>query len=70
MRHSKCAVVHCANLSSSSINESFSRYKPLNMLFRFFQFLIYAYFNEAFVSNFMRKLSFNTNVQKSFQDVV
>ena len=33
--------------------------------------LIYVYFNEAFVKNFMKKLSsFNTNFQNSFQDAV
>ena len=41
------------------------------MLFRFFQFLFYVYFNVALVKNFMGKLSFfNTNFQISFQDVV
>ena len=35
------------------------------------QFLIYVYFNDAFVKNFMKKLSFfNANFQNSFQDVV
>ena len=49
MIHSKCTVVHYANLNSSSRNKSFLNYGPLNMLFRFFRFLIYVYFNEAFV---------------------
>ena len=41
------------------------------MLLRFFLFLIYAYFNKAFVKNFLKKLSFfNTNFQNSFQDIV
>ena len=66
-----CAVVHYANLSSSSIHKSFLNYGPLNMLFRFLRFLIYAYFNEAFVKSFMKKLSFfNTNFDNSFQNVV
>ena len=35
-----------------------------------FQFLIYNYFNGAFVKNFMKNLSFvNTNFQNSFEDV-
>ena len=38
---------------------------------RCFRFLIYVYFNEAFVKNLMKKLSFfNTKFQNSFQDVV
>ena len=49
MIHSKCGVVHYANLNSSPRNKSFWNYGPLNMLFRFFWFLIYVYFNEAFV---------------------
>ena len=48
MIHLKCAVVHYANLNSSSINKPFLNYGLLNMLFRFFQFLIYVYFNEFF----------------------
>ena len=41
------------------------------MLFRFFQCLIYIYFNKTFAENFMKKISlFNTNFQNSFQDVV
>ena len=39
--------------------------------FGFFWFLIYLYFNEAFVKNFTGKLSFfNKNFQKFFQEVV
>ena len=53
MIHLKCAVVHYANLNSSSRNKSFLNYGPLNMLFRFFRFLIYVYFNEAFVKKFI-----------------
>ena len=41
------------------------------MLFRFFRFLIYVYFNETFVKKLMKKLSFfNTIFQNSFEDVV
>ena len=54
----KCTVVHYANVNSNSVNKPFLNYGPSNMLFRFFQFLIYVYFNEAFVKNFMKKISF------------
>ena len=47
-----------------------SHFRPLNILFRFFRFLIYVRFNDAFVKNFMKKVSFfNTNFQNSFKDV-
>ena len=40
------------------------------MLFRFFRFVIYIHINVPYVKNFMKKLSlFNTNFQKSFQDL-
>ena len=62
MIHLKCTVLHYANLNSSSISKLFLNYRPLNMLFYFSRFLIYVYFNDAFVKNFMKKLSFlNTN---------
>ena len=54
MIHLKCRVVHYGNLNSSSINKPI--YGSLNMLFRFFQFLIHVYFNEAFVKSSMKKL--------------
>ena len=57
--HLKCTVVLYANLNSSSINKPFLNYGQLNMLFRFFRFLIYVYFNEALVKKFTK-----------FQDVV
>ena len=67
----KCTVLHYANLNSSSINKPFLNYGPLSMLFRFFRFLIYLYFKDAFVKNFMKKLSFfNTNFHNSCQDVL
>ena len=67
----KCTAVHYANLNSSFINKPFLNYELQNMLFPFFRFLIDIYFNEAFVKNLMRKLSFlNTNFHNSFQDVV
>ena len=71
MIHLKCTVVNYANLNSSSINKPFLNMlfnRPSNMLFRFFQFLIYVYFNEAFVNKFMKQLSFfNTNFQNLFE---
>ena len=45
MMHLKCAAVHYANLNSSSKNNHFLNYELLNVLFRFFRFLIYLYFN-------------------------
>ena len=54
MMQLKCTVLHYANLNSSSINKSFLKYESLNMLFRFFRFLIYIYFNEAFFKNFVK----------------
>ena len=71
MLHLKRTIVHYANLNSSSINKPFLNYGPLNMLFCWvFLFLIYVYFNEAFVKTSMKKLSFfNTNLQNSFNVV-
>ena len=58
-----------ANLNSSSINIPYL-YGLLDVLFRFFRFVIYIHINVPYVKNFMKKLSlFNTNFQKSFQDV-
>ena len=70
MMHLKCAVVHYANLNSSSINKPFLNYEPLNMLFRFFRLRIYVYFNEAFAKKNMKLSFFKTSFQASFQDVV
>ena len=42
MVHLKCTVIHYANLNSSSINKPFLSYRPSNMLFRVFCFLIYV----------------------------
>ena len=68
--HLKCTFVHYANLNSNSVNKSFLNYGLSNMLFRFFWFLIYVYFNEAIAKTFIKKLSsFNINFQNSFQDV-
>ena len=49
----KCAVACYGNLNSSSINKFFLNYGSLNMLFRLFPFLIYFYFNEAFIKKYM-----------------
>ena len=71
MIHSKCSVVHYVDLNPSCINKPFLNYGPLNMLFRFFRLLIHLYFKDAFVKNFMKKLSiFNTNFHNSCQDVL
>ena len=69
MIHLKCTVVHYANLDSSFIN------KPslwaVEYAISFFAISYLCLFNEAFVKNFMKKLSFfHTNFQNSFQDVV
>ena len=65
MIHWKCTVVHYANLNSSSINKPFLNYGLLNMLFCFFRFLIYVYFNEAFVKNFVKNYRILQNVRIS-----
>ena len=75
MTHLKCTVVHNAqqyilnvsskvSLNSSSINKVFTNYGPSNMLLRFFYFFLYVYFNEAFVKNFMKKVSFLIQISK------
>ena len=58
-------------LSSRSIIKSFLNYMPPNMLFRFFRFLIYVYFNEAFVKNLSKNyfLIQISKIQISFQDI-
>ena len=74
MMNLKCTVVQYSNLNLGSINKPFLIYGTLNMLFPFFfffRFLIYVYFNDAFVKKIMKQLSFfNANFQNSFQDVV
>ena len=52
--HLEYTVVPDANLNSSSINKPLLNYGLLNMLFRLFLFLIYVYFNEAFVKKYMK----------------
>ena len=53
--HLKWTVVHYANLNSNSINKPHLRAVKYAFSF-FFRFLIYLYFNEPFVKNFMEKL--------------
>ena len=51
----------------------FSKLQTSRLLcyFGFFRFLIYACFNQDFLKNVMKKLSFfDTNFQNSFQEVV
>ena len=48
MIHLKCTVELYANLNSSSKKKSFLNSGSLNMLFSFFRFPIYVYFNETF----------------------
>ena len=54
MIHLKCTVLHYADLNSSYVNKPFLNYETLNMLFRFFQFLVYVYFSKAFVKEIMK----------------
>ena len=58
MTHLKCTVVHYANLNSSSINKLFLNYRPLNILFRFFRFLIYVYFMKLLSKNLWNNYHF------------
>ena len=66
----KCTVAHYASLNSSSKNMPYLWIA--NILFWFFHFLIYVYFNEALVKKLYEKTLpfFNTNFQNSFQNVV
>ena len=56
MRYLQCTVAHYTNLNWSPKNNPFLNYRSMNMLFRFFRFLIYVYFNEAFVKIFIKAL--------------
>ena len=63
----KYIVVGYSNGNESFIGRLFS----LNMLFRFFRYLIYSVFHETFVIKFMKKISFfSSNFKNPFQDVV
>ena len=64
-------IVHYANLNSRFINNRFLISGRWICYLFLFGFLIYVYFNEAFIKNFMKKLSlFIINFPKLFQDVV
>ena len=69
--HLKCTVVHYTDLNSRSINKPYVRTVE-NALSCFFLFLLYVYFNKAFVKDFMEIIIafFDTNFQNSIQDVV
>ena len=70
MIHLTFTAVHYANLNSSSLNKYYLQAVEYTISF-FFPFHIYVCFNDAFIKNFMKKLSFfNANFQNSFQDVV
>ena len=58
MIHLKCTVVHCANLNSSFINKTYLGAVKYAISLGFFHFLIYVYFNQAFVRNFMKNYHF------------
>ena len=67
MIYLKYTAVHYTNLNSSSVNNPFLKYRPLNMLVCFFfRFLIYVYFNKTFFKNFMKKIYFLIQIHKSY----
>ena len=67
----KCIFVGYSNGNESFTGRLFSNYGPLNMLFRFFRYLIYSVFHKAFVKEFMKRLCFfSSNFKNLFQDVV
>ena len=69
MIHIKYTVVHYVNLNSRFTNQLYLR--AVQYAIFFLRFLIYVYFNETFVKNFIKKLWFlNTNFQNSFLDAV
>ena len=76
MIHLKCSIVHYANQAPQTSRS----YWPLNMLFHFFRFLIYVYFNEAFVEKIFKitiiflikisKIHFKMQYITEYQDVI
>ena len=68
----KCIIVSYSNGNESFTGRLFSNYGPLNMLFHFFQYLIfYSVFHGTFFKKVMNKLSFfSSNFKNTFQDVV
>ena len=71
MIHLKCTVVHYSNLNSSSINEPFLNYGPLNMLFLFFFNFLFTFILKRLLSKEyeITIIFFNASFQNSFQDV-
>ena len=59
----KCTVVYYANLNSSSINKPYLQAVEYTISFLFL-FLIYVYFNEAFVKNFLKNYYFLIEISK------
>ena len=64
MIHLKCAVVYYAILNSSSIKKPYLRTVEYAFFFFFFRILIYDCFNEDFIKNFLKKLSFLIQIFK------
>ena len=62
MIHLKCTAVHYVNLNSSSINKPYLR--TVEYAISFLSISIYAYLTNAFVKNFMKKLSFLTQISQ------
>ena len=61
----KCIVVGYSDGNESFTGRLFSNYGLLNVLLRFFRYLIYSVFHETFAKNFMTKLSFfSSNFKK------
>ena len=61
----KCIFVGYSDGNESFTGRLFSNDGPLNMLFRFFRYLIYSVFHKTFANKFMKKLSFQLKFQKS-----
>ena len=61
----KYIVVGYSNGNKSFTGRLLSNYGPLNMLFRFFRYLIYSVFQETLVKEFLKKLLFQLKFQKS-----
>ena len=63
MIHLQRTVVHYVNLNSSPTNKPYLG--AVGYAISCFRFLIYVYLNEAFVKNFMKKLSFLIQISKT-----
>ena len=66
----KYIVVDYSNGNERFAGRLFSNYGPLNMLFYFFQYLIYSVFHETFIKKFMKLSFFSLNFKNPFQDIV